>query len=93
MKTFYVISYDIVLDKKRNKVAEVLKDYGDRVQKSVFECTLRKEALEALLERLDKIIDQATDSVLVYTLCGGCAKRTQSLGAEPSRTQEDCQVL
>lgn len=33
---FYLICYDIVLDKRRNKVAQMLEGYGLRVQKSVF---------------------------------------------------------
>ncbi|MBF0226750.1 MAG: CRISPR-associated endonuclease Cas2 [Desulfobacterales bacterium] len=29
-KKFYVISYDIVDDRKRSKISETLKDYGTR---------------------------------------------------------------
>lgn len=39
-KKLYVISYDIVDDRKRTKTVDTLKDYGRRVQKSVFECCL-----------------------------------------------------
>lgn len=35
---FVVVSYDIVNDRQRQRLAKVLGDYGQRVQKSVFEC-------------------------------------------------------
>ena len=41
---FILVTYDIKDDKKRNKVCNILKDYGNRVQYSVFECYL--EALK-----------------------------------------------
>jgi CRISPR-associated endonuclease Cas2 len=37
---FYLVCYDVVLDRRRNKVAHILEGYGLRVQKSVFECVL-----------------------------------------------------
>ena len=33
----YTVAYDITDDKRRNKVAKILKDFGKRVQYSVFE--------------------------------------------------------
>ena len=44
----YVISYDIVSDKLRNKVAKILLDYGKRVQYSVFECYISQKQFEEL---------------------------------------------
>ena len=37
---FYLVCYDIVSDRRRNKVSKLLEAYGLRVQKSVFECVL-----------------------------------------------------
>ena len=37
---FIVISYDIPADKRRTKLAQLLENYGQRVQYSVFECLL-----------------------------------------------------
>ena len=77
---FYVISYDIVDDRKRARASEACKDYGRRVQKSVYEARLDAGTLAALLERLGKIIDKKTDNVLVYVLCEGCVKHKHSMG-------------
>jgi CRISPR-associated protein Cas2 len=37
---FYVVSYDIPEDRKRDRVSKTLLDFGARVQYSVFECIL-----------------------------------------------------
>jgi len=38
-----VVAYDIIDDKRRNRVAKTMEDYGTRVQYSVFECVLEEE--------------------------------------------------
>ena len=40
---YVMVSYDIVEDRARTKVMKFLKDYGNRVQLSVFECDLHRE--------------------------------------------------
>lgn len=54
MKSFsdYAIVYDITCDNERRKVDKVLKGYGFRVQKSVFECRLTKSDKTKLVEKL-----------------------------------------
>jgi CRISPR-associated protein Cas2 len=42
---FYLVSYDIPDDRRRTRLAKLLKDYGGRVQYSVFECLLNQELL------------------------------------------------
>lgn len=90
---FYVISYDIVDDRKRQKAAEALKDYGQRVQKSVYEARLDAKTLAALLERLRKIIDKDTDNVLVYVLCEACVKQKRCIGLKIIGEEGDFRVL
>ena len=55
-KRFYVISYDIVDNRKRFRAAETLKDYGQRAQKSVFEAKLDADTLSKMLARLEEIM-------------------------------------
>ena len=69
---FYAISYDIQKNRNRNKVAKLLKDYGPRVQLSVFEVHLDGKDLEKLVQRLEKEIDPENDSIRIYPLCGAC---------------------
>jgi CRISPR-associated protein Cas2 len=77
--TYVVISYDISDDKTRSNVANVLKDYGKRVQYSVFECRVDARTLERLVARL-KPFAEGRDSIRVYPLCDACLKNVVLLG-------------
>lgn len=77
---FTVISYDIVEDKRRTKVLKHLRGYGTHVQYSVFECDLSPKLLTQLQGELRNLIDLNTDSVRVYQLDAGSARRTQVIG-------------
>jgi CRISPR-associated protein Cas2 len=63
----YAVVYDITLDKERARVDKVLKGFGFRVQKSVFECRMDKRGRDELVERLRKL-DIKTGFVKVYRL-------------------------
>jgi len=76
----YLISYDISDDARRRRVMEALKDFGRRVQYSVFETDLEEGALRELVERLDFEIDPATDSCRFYRVCESCAGEIRILG-------------
>ena len=93
VKRFQIIAYDIVKTKKRNKVAELLKDYGIRVQKSVFECRLDDAALNKLFQKLSDAIDKKTDSILIYNLCEACVKQIHFIGVQPARIEKDFLLL
>ncbi|MCL4512674.1 MAG: CRISPR-associated endonuclease Cas2 [Candidatus Eremiobacteraeota bacterium] len=69
-----VISYDIVNDDRRLKVAKLLLNYGKRVQKSVFECNLDEKQYLYLKEKIDSLIDMDVDSVRFYSLCQRCVE-------------------
>lgn len=85
---FVVVSYDIVDDKRRLKVAEKLEDYGTRVQFSVFECILEELKFKELVDQLTGMIENE-DSLRFYTLCEGCLKRIKVFGsAEITKDQE-----
>jgi CRISPR-associated protein Cas2 len=49
---FYLVCYDVVGDARRVRVANLLKGYGLRVQKSVFECVLSGDQLEYVRGKL-----------------------------------------
>lgn len=49
-------------------MALVCQDYGQRVQYSVFECTVNGTTLERLRRRLLDEIDASTDSLRIYRL-------------------------
>ncbi len=61
----YIFAYDISLTRERNKVDKVLKEYGFRVQKSVFECMLSEADRDKLIQKLHEL-DLKSGFVKVY---------------------------
>ena len=65
----YLVCYDISDDRRRQRLADVLLDYGSRVEESVFECMLEEQLASQMAERIRKTVDTGEDKVLVYVLC------------------------
>lgn len=63
----YAVVYDITSDTERGKVDKVLKGFGFRIQKSVFECRLNKRGRNELIDRLEKLHIE-TGFIKVYRL-------------------------
>lgn len=78
----FVVAYDIEQDRRRARVMNALKDFGLRVQYSVFECELNPTRLAQLRERLESLIDARRDRLHIYRLCDTCFYRSESLGKE-----------
>lgn len=76
---FLVVSYDIADDKRRSKVAKKLKDFGVRVQNSVFECILEQDKIDEMKQVVAHLLDEE-DSVKIYYLCEACKKKINSYG-------------
>lgn len=71
----YIIAYDIGDRKRREHIAKLLANYGNRIQYSIFLCELNKELLNILVNKLLLIINDKEDSVHVYPLCDNCFNR------------------
>lgn len=63
-----VSTADVGGPKRLRRVAQACLDYGQRVQKSVFECRVGSTEWAALKPRLLAEINSATDSVRFYFL-------------------------
>lgn len=63
----YAVVYDITCDRERRRVDKVLKGFGFRIQKSVFECRMNRKGKMELIERLDKL-QLKTGFVKIYRL-------------------------
>jgi CRISPR-associated protein Cas2 len=88
-----VVSYDIVDDRRRTRLANVLKDFGTRVQFSVFECRLDSGQLDILARRLRQVIDESKDSVRIYRICQECVTKAAILGAGELSEDPDVYVV
>ena len=73
--TMIVVCYDISDDQRRSRVADVLENYGVRVQYSVFECNLTDDELSKLKSTVESLIMESDDHVRYYSLCGKDRRR------------------
>lgn len=72
--------YDIVDNKRRNKMVKCLEGFGVRVQKSAFEAYLTKKRYEKLMNKASNIIDTREDSLRVYLLANHTSVRSWGKG-------------
>ncbi len=68
-----IVAYDVRTDEARGRkrlrrVAQVCKDFGQRVQKSVFECQVDDMKYEELRRRLLREINDEEDNLRLYRL-------------------------
>lgn len=81
----FLVAYDVATDtsqgqRRLRRVAKVCEAFGQRVQKSVFECVLTEAELEQLKHRLAKEIAAEEDSLRIYRLREPAAEHIQTLG-------------
>ncbi|MBP7479464.1 MAG: CRISPR-associated endonuclease Cas2 [Spirochaetaceae bacterium] len=81
----FVVVYDISCSKERRHIDRLLKGFGLRVQKSVFECRMRKRDISDLLKRLESI-NIKTGFVKIYRL--EYSSKNPVVGVAPERTDE-----
>ncbi|MBA5875897.1 MAG: CRISPR-associated endonuclease Cas2 [Nitrospira sp. CR1.2] len=93
-----LIAYDVATEttdgrRRLRKIAQACQDFGQRVQKSVFECTVNEMQFEELLRRLVEIIDDKEDSLRVYRLVEPKEKYVQVFGVDTSVDFDEPLVL
>jgi len=86
---FYLVCYDVVDDKRRNRVVKALKGYGVRVQKSVFECVLTEDQLEYVERLVMKCLKLEVDQVRFYPMSGHTRRKIKILGVQPEMEVDD----
>lgn len=79
MRAHYLIVYDIVDPKRLQKVAKILENFGERVQKSVFEAFLDQEQLRALTSSLARV-GHDDDGIKIFSLCETCRGKRRGVG-------------
>ena len=88
-----MVSYDIVEDRTRTKVMKFLKDYGNRVQLSVFECDLSDDQYQRMKEGVEDLINRKEDRVRYYRLCKGCVSRVVISGWGEIEQDEGFEII
>jgi CRISPR-associated protein Cas2 len=81
----YLITYDVATTtpagrRRLRRAAQACKDYGQRVQKSVFECLVGPPEWVVLRAKLLEIIDPREDSLRIYPLDENARTRIEHVG-------------
>lgn len=90
---FVLITYDVNTqdfegEKRLRRISKTCKNYGQRVQLSVFECIVDPARWTMLRDKLIAEMDQRRDSLRFYYLGSNWKHRVEHVGAKPSIDQE-----
>lgn len=93
-----LVSYDVSTEsaegrRRLRRVAKTCLDYGQRVQKSVFECKLDAAQLEILKAELLDIIDLCEDSLRIYRIVEPLKKNLMEFGKFKATDFENVLIL
>ncbi|MCB8879375.1 CRISPR-associated endonuclease Cas2 [Acidisoma cellulosilytica] len=93
-----LISYDVEVTspggaRRLRRIAKACKDYGQRVQFSVFECELAPDQWVLLRARLVAEMDAERDSLRFYFLGASGRRRVEHVGAKPAVDLEGPLIL
>ena len=86
---YVLITYDVNTSsengqKRLRQVAKCCKDFGQRVQNSVFECLIDGSDFVRLKAKLLTIIDKDLDSIRIYQLGKNYQTKIEHLGVKTS---------
>ena len=95
---YILITYDVNTEdregqRRLQKVARICKDFGQRVQNSVFECVLTDMQLVQLKDKLQSAMDIVNDSIRIYFLNKNENRRIITLGADRSVDVEGTLII
>jgi CRISPR-associated protein Cas2 len=68
MRNTYLVCYDICDDKRLRRVHKTMRDFGDHLQYSIFECQFTPTDLAKCRHTLSEIIHHGDDQVLFVDL-------------------------
>ena len=93
-----VITYDVETlsaggQKRLRRVAKICENYGQRVQNSVFECSLDSTQLVMVKGKLLKEIDSAKDSLRFYKLGRNWEEKIEHYGVKQSYNPEGVIII
>lgn len=93
-----LVTYDVATEdksgeKRLRKMAKACEAYGQRVQKSVFECTITQVQMEQFVHRLRKIMNEEKDSLRIYRLPTTRSQSLQVIGKNITHDLHDPLVV
>ena len=93
-----LITYDVETSseggqKRLRKVARICENYGQRVQQSVFECSLDSAQLVSVRNMLLKEIDKRKDSLRLYKIGNNWEGKIEHYGIKQSYNPEGVLII
>lgn len=86
--SYDVSTVDVEGPGRLRRVAKICKNYGQRVQYSVFECIVDPAQWTVLKQKLADQIEEETDSLRFYFLGANWRNRVEHVGAKKGFDQE-----
>lgn len=95
---YILVTYDVdtineIGQRRLRRVARICKDYGQRVQNSVFECEVTEAQYVKLKDALSAVMDKSLDSIRFYHLNKNENRRVVTIGKETSYNVNDALIL
>ncbi len=91
--TYDIATADAAGRRRLRRVARLCKDFGQRVQYSVFECEVDPAQWATLRARLIDEMDVETDSLRFYRLGANWRSRVEHIGAKQSYDPDAALVI
>lgn len=85
MDDMMIVAYDITNPRRLQKIARIMKDYGVRVQKSIFEVAVDSLLFHQMRHRVEQVMDVKADGVKYFALCPKCSDTLIALGIGAER--------
>lgn len=89
-----IVSYDFEDDRIRARFSKFLEKYGRRIQYSVFQLRESDRVLQNVLVEIElkyKKSFTGADSIVVFQVCEGCAKKVKRYGY--ARREEETVIM
>ncbi len=79
----YVVCFDISDNRTRRRIGNELLEYGNRIQESVFEVSVKNSAeLETIRKALADLTSEEDNNVRFYRICASCRSASATLGGD-----------
>jgi CRISPR-associated protein Cas2 len=93
-----VVAYDVNVGTPQGRrrlrlVAKMCKKYGQRVQNSVFECSVTPSDYLVLKHNLQQLIDTESDSLRYYNLGANYSNRIEHIGTQRHLPNDDVMMV
>jgi CRISPR-associated protein Cas2 len=92
----YVVSYDIMDQKRLYRVHKTMKGFGEPIHYSVFRCNLTSKGRVEMMVALEELIKHDEDRVMIVDLGpleGRIEDRIEFLGIHPAETERKAIIL